>query len=126
MRKSLLLAVLIAALPFAMGANSITLVNAVGNPNNQPFKLLEDGTYTLNKTAKLIGIFGHAWEVNEAALTTKMDINPANGKWDVTLPVAPGTYDCFASMEVEEQLPGFPFPVRIKIQSNMKQGVKVK
>ncbi len=84
-----------------LGADTISLNNAIPNPKDQngmpqPNKLYGDGDYSIdpNNTPKSPPVSFYAQETTTKQTTyNSADINA--GKWSKTLDVVPGTYDCW-------------------------------
>jgi len=123
-RRVLCFVLLVAILPLLLGADSIALNTATGNPNGQAQKLEEDGNFTVDPANMLLNINSNAQLVVNGQLTqlpagTGKD-KQGNLTWTATLSLAAGNYNCWGILYTKNNR-----GMVTRTQSNIIQNVNV-
>ena len=88
-------------LPFLLGANTISITKAVPNPGGNPNQVYGEGTCFWDTGSLFIGTIFKAKLLSNGqinSLTVTEDKTPTPWTWNGKLLVAPGIYDCFATL----------------------------
>jgi hypothetical protein len=115
-------ALVIAIVPFLLGADSITINTATPNPNNTPQTVKEDGTYTLTDDfASLSGMAKNTktMQINQIGATVGKD-GQGNLTWTATLQVVAGNYDCYGMLGTKDNNGKLTFIASPAINVNVK------
>ncbi len=123
-RRVLRFGLVIAIVPFLLGADTIALNTATGNPGGQAQKLEEDGNYTVDPANMLLNVNANAKLVVNGQLTqlpaSLGQDQQGNLTWTATLSLAAGNYDCYGILYTKNNR-----GVLNRTQSNIIQNVNV-